>query len=98
MTGTADNRPARELWVGGLWPHGVVIMTRDDAGPGGQLGMKFGWYGVTSRDLTITGRRLDAPAPPALGLTFRGGYGLTGFNTSGAIFPTEGCRMQPSIS
>ena len=79
------------LWVGGLWPHGVVIMTRDDVGPDGRLGMKFGWYRLTSGYLTITGRRLDAPAPPASGLTFPGGYGLTGFNASGVLFPTEGC-------
>jgi len=79
------------LWVGGLWPNGVVIMTRDDAGPRGRLGMKFGWYRLTNGYLTITGRRLDAPALPASGLTFRGGYGLTGFNASGVMFPTEGC-------
>ena len=79
------------LWVGGLWPSGVVIMTRDDVGPDGRLGMKFGWYRLTSGYLTITGRRLDAPAPPASGLTFPGGYGTTGFNASGVIFPTEGC-------
>jgi len=80
-----------KLWVGGLWPHGVVIMTRDDVGPDGRLGMKFGWYRLTNGYLTITGRRLDAPAPPATGLTFAGSYGTTGFNASGVIFPTEGC-------
>jgi hypothetical protein len=79
------------LWVGGLWPHGVVIVTRDEISPGGRLGMKFGWYRLTSGYLTITGRRLDGPAPPASGLTFRGAYGLTGFNASGVTFPTEGC-------
>jgi hypothetical protein len=79
------------LWAGGLWPHGVVIITRDDVGPGGRLVMKFGWYRLTSGYLTITGRRLDAPAPPASGLTFPGSYGLTGFNASGVVFPTEGC-------
>jgi hypothetical protein len=79
------------LWVGGLWPNGVVIMTRDDAGPDGRLGMKFGWYRLTSGYLTITGRRLDAPAPPVSGMTFPGDYGLTGFNASGVMFPTEGC-------
>src|SRR6516225_10676327 len=77
------------LWVGALWPNGVIIMTRDDVGPDGRLGMKFGWYRLTSGYLTITGRRLDAPAPPAWGLA--SGYGLTGFNASGVDFPTEGC-------
>ena len=79
------------LWVGGLWLNGVVILTQDDAGPDGRLSMKFGWYRLTSGYLTITGRRLDAPAPPAAGQTFPGGYGPTGFNASGVIFPTEGC-------
>jgi len=79
------------LWVGGLWPSGVVIVTQDDVGPDGRLSMKFGWYRLTNGYLTITGRRLDAPAPPASGLTFPGGYGTTGFNASGVIFPTEGC-------
>jgi len=77
------------LWVGGLWPHGVVIITPDDVNPDGRLSMKFGWYRLTSGFLTITGRRLDAPAPPASGLA--SGYGLTGFNASGVNFPTEGC-------
>jgi len=79
------------LWVGGLWPRGVVILTRDDVGPDGRLSMKFGWYRLTNGYLTITGRRLDASAPPASGLTFPGSYGLTGFNASGVIFPTDGC-------
>src|SRR5579859_7239144 len=30
------------LWVGGLWPDGVVIVTKEDVGPDGRLGMKFG--------------------------------------------------------
>jgi hypothetical protein len=79
------------LWVGALWPNGVIIMTRDDVGQDGRLSMKLGWYRLTNGYLTITGRRLDAPAPPASGLTFPGGYGTTGFNASGVIFPTEGC-------
>ena len=77
------------LWVGALWPHGVVIITPDNVDPDGRLEMKFGWYRLTSGFLTITGRRLDAPAPPASGRA--SGYGLTGFNASGVIFPTEGC-------
>jgi hypothetical protein len=77
------------LWVGALWPHGVVIITPDDVDPHGSLEMKFGWYRLTSGFLTITGRRLDAPAPPLSALT--SGYGLTGFNASGVIFPAEGC-------
>jgi hypothetical protein len=77
------------LWVGALWPHGVVIITPDNVDPNGRLEMKFGWYRLTSGLLTITGRRLDAPAPPASGVA--SGYGLIGFNASGVVFPTEGC-------
>jgi hypothetical protein len=77
------------LWVGALWPHGVVIITPDNVDQDGRLEMKFGWYRLTSGFLTITGRRLDASAPPASGTA--SGYGLTGFNASGVIFPTEGC-------
>ena len=74
------------LWVGALWPHGVVIIRPDNVDPNGRLGMKFGWYRLTSGFLAITGRRLDTPAPPASGRA--SGYGLTGFNASGVIFPT----------
>jgi hypothetical protein len=79
----------RSLWVGALWPHGVAVITHDDVAADGRLWMKFGWYRLTSGFLRITGRRLDAPAPPASGRA--PGYGLTGFNASGVIFPTEGC-------
>jgi hypothetical protein len=79
----------RSLWVGSLWPHGVVIITPDDIDPDGRLEMKFGWYRLTSGYLTITGRRLGTPAPP---LSARASnYGLTGFSSSAVIFPAEGC-------
>ena len=86
-----SNRAYRNgsLWVGGLWQHGIVVMTRDNIDRQGRLEMKFGWYRLTSGYLKITGRRLDGPAPPATGLT--SGYGLIGFNASAVIFPTEGC-------
>lgn len=79
------------LWVGALWPHGIVVITPDLLDPDGRLGMKFGWYRLASGFLTITGHRLDASAPPLSGQTFPGSYGLTGFNASGVIFPTQGC-------
>lgn len=77
------------LWVGALWPHGVVIITPDQINPDGSMGMKFGWWRSTTGFLTITGQRLDAPAPPLSAQT--SDYGLTGFNASGVTFPTEGC-------
>lgn len=80
-----------KLWVGGLWPHGIIVLTPGLLNPDGTMGMKFGWWRATSGYLTITGRRLDAPAPAATGDTNPGSYGLTGFNASGVNFPTEGC-------
>jgi hypothetical protein len=79
-----------QLWVGGLWPDGVLAANSSFVQADGSVGMKFGWYRVVSGSLTITGRRLDAPAPPARGQA-PGGYGDTGFQASGVDFPTEGC-------
>ena len=78
------------LWVGGLWPHGVIA-----AGPGfvdrhGRVGMKFGWWHDLRGRLHITGRRLDAVAPPVR-TDVPTGYRATGFQSSGVTFPTEGC-------
>jgi len=89
LFGSSSAYGNRSLWVGALWPHGVVIITPDNVGPDGRLGMKFGWYRLTSGFLMISGRRLDVPAPPLSATT--AGYGLTGFNASGVYFPTEGC-------
>jgi len=54
--------------------------------------MKFGWLrgaGLRGK-LTIHGKRLDAAAPP-LRANIPEGYGDTGFQATGLIFPTEGC-------
>lgn len=61
--------------------------------PDGSLSMKFSWWreaGLRGK-LTIHGRRLDAPASP-LRAYIPEGYIDTGFQVSGLIFPTEGCR------
>jgi hypothetical protein len=79
-----------KLWVGGLWPHGILAV-----GPGfvdrhGRVGMKFGWWrGVPGR-LHITGRRLDASAPHVRS-DVPAGYGASGFQATGVTFPTERC-------
>jgi hypothetical protein len=78
------------LWVGGLWPRGVIEAGPDFVAKDGSVGMKFGWWRAARGKLTITGRRLDASAPPARGFV-PDGYGATGFQASGVDFPTEGC-------
>jgi len=79
-----------KLWVGGLWPHGVLDVDRSFVARDGSVRMKFGWWRAVPGKLRITGRRLDAPAPPAKA-EVPAGYGRTGFQASGVIFPTEGC-------
>ena len=79
------------LWVA-LWPEGTVSIPTDPAQPNGALAMKSPWWrgpGVRGK-LTITGRRLDAPAPP-LTANIPEGYGDTGFQATMIIFPTAGC-------
>jgi hypothetical protein len=49
------------LWVGGLWPNGVVIMTQDDVGRDGRLGMKFGWLRVVFTDYLGRTNQRDGP-------------------------------------
>lgn len=56
----------------------------------GSLDMKFPWWRAVRGRLTITGRRLDGPADP-LRARVPEGYGETGFQASGIIFPSEGC-------
>lgn len=83
-----------KLWTV-LWPNGLI-----EFGPGrpghigddGSLTMKFPWWrgeGLQG-SLKITGRRLDGEAPRASG-HIPDGYGDSGFQASGIIFPTEGC-------
>lgn len=81
-----------QLWTG-LWPEGKVIF--EPGGPGsinadGSLGMKWWWWRGVAGQLTIEGRRLDASAPP-LRADIPEGYGESGFQAAGLIFPTEGC-------
>jgi hypothetical protein len=77
----------------GLWPEGKVIFK--PGGPGaesadGSLSMKFWWWRLRPGRLTIEGRRLDGVAPP-LRASVPDGYGPTGFQAAGLIFPTPGC-------
>jgi hypothetical protein len=79
-----------ELWVGGLWPDGIIAAKPAFVEPDGTVGMKFGWWREAPGKLTITGRRLDGPGPPARG-DVPDGYGERGFQASGVSFPVDGC-------
>lgn len=79
------------LWTA-LWPEGTVPFGAN--GPGsigadGSLNMKFPWWRKSEQELKITGRRLDAPAPP-----LRANIGASTdvhMVPADIIFPTEGC-------
>ncbi|HEY7400563.1 MAG TPA: hypothetical protein VH989_06680 [Actinomycetota bacterium] len=77
-----------EVWVG-LWPHGVVRATPDNINRHGAIVVKFPWDRAVRGRLRITGRRLDAGAPPLRALM--SDYGPIGFQPSSLVFPTEGC-------
>jgi hypothetical protein len=73
-----------------LWPRGLVLVPPDDVRGDGSLGMKFPWWrgpGVHGR-LHISGRELTTGIPVRADT---GGYGDTGFNASGIVFPVAGC-------
>jgi hypothetical protein len=77
------------LWTV-LWPHGLVVVPADDIGRNGILGMKFPWWrgpGVRG-SLHITGEEIGSGLPI---MARTAGYGRTGFNASGLLFPKEGC-------
>ena len=78
-----------QLWTD-LWPDGITRIDPDQVLPDGRLRMKFPWWRAISGKLTIEGRRLDGTAS-ALEADIPDGYGDTGFQASGIIFPSEGC-------
>lgn len=78
-----------ELWTV-LWPDGKVIMEPHNIEADGSFSMKWGFYRGVTGALTVEGRRLDADAEP-LRAEIPEGYGYTGFQVAGLIFPTTGC-------
>jgi len=52
--------------------------------------MKWPWWRGVRGQLTLEGRRLDGPAAP-MRASIPAGYGLTGFQATGLMFPTPGC-------
>ena len=79
-----------KLFVWALDVHGTIVASPDMVNRDGSIGWKFPWMRMVPGSLTITGRRLDAPAPP-LKSYVPFGYGHTGFQASGVTFPGEGC-------
>jgi len=76
-----------------LPPEGTVTFKPGGPGcvdPDGTLGMKWPWWRGVRGPLIIEGRRLDGPAGP-LRASIPAGYGQTGFQSTGLMFPTSGC-------
>jgi hypothetical protein len=78
------------LWTV-LWPHGLVLVPPDDIGPDGSLEMKFPWWRGPRLHgaVHIHGHELALGLP--VGASIPGGYGDTGFQPSGIVFPAAGC-------
>ncbi len=78
-----------KLWVK-LWPLGVIVARSNVVDHDGSIDIKLPWWRRVSGTLTINGTRLDAQAPPVKA-DVPSGYGNSGFQPSGVVFPTEGC-------
>ena len=78
-----------KLWVK-LWPFGVIVARPNVVRSDGSIDIKLPWWRGVPGMLTITGTRLDAPAPRVRSHV-PNGYGRSGFQPSGVTFPTQGC-------
>jgi hypothetical protein len=78
--------PRGHVRAGTLPDGGSMAIVDDD----GSIHLKLGWWRGVPGTLAVTGRRLDAQAPP-LRAHVPGGYRRTGFQPSGLTFPTIGC-------
>ena len=77
------------LWVW-LNPEQFIV-PESDVRKDGSIEIKFGWWRGIPGNFSISGRRLDAPAPPLRYSTPPvESYGAFGFLPSGLIFPTDG--------
>jgi len=78
----------------GLWPNGTVVFKPGGAGfqtKEGALGMKFGWTRGIRGKINVTGRRIDADAPPLRFETNQANdVHSTGFLASYLLFSTPG--------
>ncbi len=80
-----------------LWPAGHLVAGELPGGGSyarivrGQIVAKLGWWrAAPGGQLRISGRRLDAIAPP-LRADIPDGYGSYGFQATDVTFPTAGC-------
>lgn len=89
---TADGRYGHDLLWTTLLPGGVLARRPD---PDGSISSKFGWIPSQrlSGDLTVAGRRLDAPSAPMRVLGVNWGYSSTGRGSwaTAVVFPAAGC-------
>jgi hypothetical protein len=81
---TAPYHGNGRLWT--VLPDGGVVRRRRV----GSIREKFPWWRARRGRLEISGRRLEGAAQP-LRARVPGGYGPTGFQSSGIIFPRPGC-------
>lgn len=79
-----------KLWVGGLWPGGVIAAGPPLVTASGAVAIKLGWWRNVTGDLRITGQHLGPPRD-ALRTIVPRGYGRVGFQSTGVSFPTPGC-------
>jgi hypothetical protein len=80
-----------------LWPRGRLVAGPLPDGssyaainPDGSIEAKLAWWRTVAGQLSIEGERLDKQASP-LGADIPDGYGDTGFQPTGLVFPTPGC-------
>ncbi len=101
--GHAANDPAsfddgnRRLRVEIYWPRGTLVAgplpdggEMAHANADGSISAKVGWWRSSPRQLTVSGRRLDRPAPP-LRADVAPAYSYGAFLPSILTFPTTGC-------
>jgi hypothetical protein len=80
------------LWPKGRLPAGILPdgSAWAEILEDGTIHAKLGWWRGEEGYLRIEGERLDATAPP-LTANIPGGYGFSGFQPVGRMFPTAGC-------
>jgi hypothetical protein len=76
------------LWVW-LQPGGILF-PQEGVGKDGTLRVKFFWWRAVPGKFSITGRRLDAPAPPLCTSPSDDSAGPFGFTPGYLYFPSEG--------